>query len=56
MRRKNWKMIIKGDDLQLFDLAKDLKETTNIATENPQITASMRQAIEHFKKTVVPGS
>ncbi|MGB0578061.1 MAG: sulfatase-like hydrolase/transferase [Limisphaerales bacterium] len=56
MRRENWKMIIKGDDLQLFDLAKDLKETTNIATENPQITASMRQAIEHFKQTVVPGS
>ena len=55
MRRENWKMIIKGDDLQLFDLAKDLRETTNIATENPQITASMRQAIEHFKQTVVPG-
>lgn len=56
MRRKNWKMIIKGDDLQLFDLAKDLKETSNIATENPRITASMRQAIEDFKKAVVPGS
>jgi len=48
--------IIKGGDLQLFDLSKDLKETTNIATENPQITASMRQAIERFKQTVVPGS
>lgn len=56
MRRSDWKMIVKGDDVQLFNLKSDLKETTNVATENPKITESMRQAIDAFKQTVTPGS
>lgn len=56
MRRGNWKMIVKGDDVQLYNLKADLKETTNVATEHPEITESMHQAIEKFKQTVVPGS
>jgi arylsulfatase A-like enzyme len=56
MRRGDWKMIVKGGDVQLYNLNNDPKETTNIATENPEITKSMRQAIEGFKQTVVPGS
>jgi hypothetical protein len=49
-------MIIKGDDLQLYNLKNDLKETTNVAAQNPEITAPMRRAIEQFKQTVTPGS
>ncbi len=56
MRRGNWKMIVKEDDVQLYDLSTDIKETTNIADQHPQITESMRQAIETFKKTVTQGS
>jgi arylsulfatase A-like enzyme len=56
MRRGDWKMIVKGDDVQLYNLAEDLGETTNIAGANPKVTASMREAIEEFKRTVVPGS
>jgi hypothetical protein len=56
MRRGHWKMIIKGDDLQLYNLKNDLKETTNVAAQNPEITAPMRRAIEQFKQTVTPGS
>jgi len=56
MRRGEWKMIVKGDDVQLYNLANDIKESTNVATRYPEITESMRQAIERFKKTVVPGS
>ena len=56
MRRGDWKLIVKGEEVQLFNLKKDLKETTNVAAEHPEITTSMRQAIEHFKRTVVPGS
>jgi arylsulfatase A-like enzyme len=56
MRRGNWKMIVKGEDVQLFDLNKDIKETTNIAAEQPEIAKEMREAIEGFKKTVVKGS
>ena len=56
MRRGDWKMIVKGEDVQLYNLKADPKETTNVAAGNPEITASMRQAIEGFRKTVVRGS
>jgi arylsulfatase A-like enzyme len=56
MRRGHWKMIIKDDDLQLYNLRNDLKETTNVAAQNPEITDLMRRAIEQFKQTVTPGS
>ena len=56
MRRGKWKMIVKGEDVQLFDLEGDLKETTNITSESPAVTTSMREAIERFRETVVPGS
>lgn len=56
MRRGNWKMILKDGKAQLFDLKKDLDESDNIAEDHPEVVKSMRQAIEHFKKTVVPGS
>jgi arylsulfatase len=56
MRRGHWKMIIKDNDLQLYNLKIDLKETTNVAAQNPEITGPMRSAIEHFKQTVTPGS
>ena len=46
----------KDDDVQLYNLKNDLAETINIAADQPQIAAPMRQAIEGFKKTVVPGS
>jgi len=49
-------IVILADDLGCRDLKKDLKETTNIATENPGITKSMRHAIEGFGKNVVSGS
>ena len=56
MRRGNWKMIVKGDDVQLYDLAKDLKETTNLSEKFPSITAEMLTAIKQFKARVKEGS
>lgn len=56
MRRGKWKMIVKGKDVQLFDLSKDIKETTNIAAEQPEIAKEMLKAIEDFKATVTKGS
>ena len=52
MRRDHWKMIIKGDDLQLYNLQNDLKETNNVAAQNPEIVDPMSRAIEEFKQTV----
>lgn len=56
MRRGDWKMIVKEQDVQLFDLQTDLEETTNVADRHPEIAASMRQAIDRFKANVTPGS
>jgi arylsulfatase A-like enzyme len=56
MRRGDWKMILKGADGQLYNLKQDLKETKNVASENPEVATSMRRAIERFKQTVTPGS
>jgi arylsulfatase A-like enzyme len=56
MRRDQWKMIIKGDDLQLYNLKNDLKETNNVAAQNLEIVEQMRLAIKKFNQTVLPGS
>jgi arylsulfatase A-like enzyme len=56
MRRGDWKMIMKEGNQQLFDLASDPRETTDIAAGHPEEAAAMREAIERFKETVVPGS
>ena len=56
MRRGKWKMIVKENRIQLFDLQKDPKEATNVADQFPQVTKSMNAAILKFKKKVTPGS
>ncbi|PXA03382.1 sulfatase [Coraliomargarita sinensis] len=56
MRRGDWKMILKDGKVQLYNLEKDLKETSNVADKYPEVVESMRAAIEQFKATVVPGS
>jgi len=56
MRRGDWKMIVKKDKVQLFNLRKDPQESTEVAAQHPEITKSMRKAIDRFKKDVTPGS
>lgn len=56
MRRGSWKMIVKEDNIQLFNLKIDQKETTNVADKHPEITQSMLQAIKQFKADVTEGS
>ena len=56
LRRGDWKMIVKEDDVQLYNLKNDLYETTNIADQHPEVVKPMRDAIEHFKATVTAGS
>lgn len=50
-----WKMILKEGEAQLYDLEADLIESKNVVVDHPKVAASMREAIETFKKTVVPG-
>jgi arylsulfatase A-like enzyme len=56
LRRGDWKLIVKDGDMELYELAKDPKEKTNVAAGNEATVKSMREAIERFKKTAVPGS
>jgi len=56
MRRGDWKLILKDGEAQLYNLKDDLKEALNLADQKPEIAASMRRAIDEFKRTVTPGS
>jgi arylsulfatase A len=56
MRRGEWKMIVKQENVQLFNLQRDFRETTDVADQHPEITQSMKQAIEQFKANVTAGS
>ncbi len=54
MRDGNWKMLTKGDVVELYDLSIDIKETTNIADKYPERTKQMKAAIEEWKLEVTP--
>ncbi len=56
MRRGDWKMIVKEENVQLFNLSNDSQETTDVAAAHPEVTRSMKQAIDRFKTEITPGS
>ncbi len=56
MRRGRWKMIVKKDNVQLFNLQTDPGETQNVADQFPEIVGSMKKAIQRFNSEVTPGS
>ena len=56
MRDGHWKMQTKGDVVELYDLSKDIKETTNVADKYPQRAEEMKAAIEKWKLEVTPGT
>jgi arylsulfatase A-like enzyme len=54
MRDGHWKMLTKGDVVELYDLSKDIKETTSEADMHPQRVEKMKAAIEKWKLEVTP--
>ena len=56
MRRGDWKMIVKEDNVQLFNLQLDPQEITDVEDQHPDVTRSMKQAIDRFKANVTSGS
>jgi arylsulfatase A-like enzyme len=54
MRDGNWKMLTKGDSVELYDLSQDIRETTNIADKYPGRTGKMKEAIDLWKLEVTP--
>ena len=47
VRKQNWKAVIPGKSkpLELYDVTKDIGETTNIAQQHPDVVAEMQQII-----------
>ena len=56
MRDGHWKILTKGEVVELHDLSKDIKETTNIADKYPQRAEEMKAAIEKWKLEVTLGT
>ena len=52
MREGHWKMLTRGDVIELYDLSNDIKEINNIADKYPDRTKEMRAAIEKWKLEV----
>jgi len=52
MRDGSWKMIVKEDKVELYDLSKDIGEKTNVVADYPERAVEMRLAIESWKKEV----
>jgi hypothetical protein len=44
----SWKQKVE-EDLLLFDLEQDPSETTNLATQFPEVAAELRQVIRKFQ-------
>jgi arylsulfatase A-like enzyme len=49
MRDGHWKMLTRGDEIELYDLSRDIKETTNVADKYIKRTEKMMAAIEKWK-------
>ncbi len=56
MRRGDWKMIVKGENVELFNLQVNPQETIDVADQHPEVAKSMKEAIDRFKTNVTPGS
>lgn len=56
LRSGPWKMIVKGEDHQLYNLDDDPGEMNNIVEKHPNQASKMLKAIEEFKTTVTQGS
>jgi arylsulfatase A-like enzyme len=57
LRRGNWKLVWQAtlpSRVELFDLAQDPSEKTNLAGQNPQMVAELQQRIEVLARDAVP--
>jgi hypothetical protein len=52
MRDGHWKMQTTGDVVELYDLSRDIRETTNVADEYPERSREMKAAIDKWKAEV----
>ena len=56
MRDGDWKMIVKGEKRELYNLADDIGERSNLVEKFPERAESMAEQIEEWKAKTGPGS
>jgi len=49
VRHGDWKMVIAGEHVWLFDLSDDIGETSNIAVEHPGIVKKLGEALANWE-------
>ncbi|MCX6325507.1 MAG: sulfatase-like hydrolase/transferase [Bacteroidia bacterium] len=56
IREGKWKLLMNSDgtDIQLYDLEKDNRETTNIIKENPEIVERLKIKLIAWRKSLTP--
>ncbi|MFI3258574.1 MAG: sulfatase [Rikenellaceae bacterium] len=54
MRRGDWKLVVKGEAIELYNLADDVAESRNLTSERPEIAAEMRAEVEQWLAEVTP--
>ncbi|MDQ2944806.1 MAG: hypothetical protein M3Y27_02485 [Acidobacteriota bacterium] len=53
MRRGDWKLILIGDKVRLYNLAQDLGETHDLASTKPETVTEMRAAVGKWESELV---
>ena len=54
MRDGHWKMLTKGDRVELYDLSTDPKESNNVVSSHPERAEAMKRAIASWKLETQP--
>ena len=52
MRKGNWKLLVDGDDLLLFDLRADPGERRDLAAQRPDLVRQLRDLLAVWEKDV----
>jgi arylsulfatase A-like enzyme len=54
MREANWKLLVNADgtEAQLYDLAADPKETTNLAADRPELLSTLKERALAWRRSL----
>jgi len=52
VRRGDWKLLVDGDDLLLFNLRADIGERSDLARQRPEIVRALRKLLADWEKNV----
>ncbi len=52
VRRGDWKLLVDGDDLLLFDLKSDIGERRDVASRNPGVVRALRKLLAEWERDV----